>query len=88
MRRAPPCRAPGSGRGGRTHATGTWRDPTGVHHDTDADNVVVDVQYGESSDEMVGRAVMVAIRLLNVLGINEQALYARSINVEDSTLLL
>jgi hypothetical protein len=71
-----------------THATGTWRDPAGVHDDTRADNVVIEVQYGETSDEMVGHAVMVAIRLLNVLEINEQVLYARSIDIDDSTLLL
>ena len=71
-----------------TQTTGTWRDPMNVSHDRQVANVAVDVEYGETSDEMVGRTIMVAIRLLNLLEVNEQVLYARSIDIEDSTLLL
>lgn len=68
-------------------AAGTWQDPTSVSNDERADNVVLEVQFGDTADELVGRGVVVALSLINNLEVNEQVLYARMINVEDTTLI-
>ena len=68
-------------------AAGTWQDPDSVSNDERADNVLLEVQFGETADELVGRAIICALSLINNLEINEQVLYARMINVEESTLI-
>ena len=68
-------------------AAGTWQDPESVSNDERADNVLMEVQFGETADEVVGRAIVAALSLINNLEINEQVLYARMINVEESTLI-
>lgn len=68
-------------------AAGTWQDPEGVSNDEEADNVLVEVEFGETADEVVGKAIVAALSLINNLEINEQILYARMINVEESTLI-
>jgi hypothetical protein len=68
-------------------AEGTWQDPQSVSNDEHADNVLLEVQFGETADELVGRAIVAALSLINNLEINEQVLYARMINVEESTLI-
>ncbi len=68
-------------------AEGTWQDPQSVSNDERADNVLLEVQFGETQDELVGRAIVCALSLINNLEINEQVLYARMINVEESTLI-
>lgn len=68
-------------------AAGTWQDPESVSNDERADNVLLEVQFGETADEVVGRAVVAALSLINNLEINEQLLYARMVNVEESTLI-
>jgi hypothetical protein len=68
-------------------AEGTWQDPDSVSNDERADNVVLEVQFGETGDELVGKAIVCALSLINNLEINEQILYARMINVEESTLI-
>ena len=67
-------------------AAGTWRDPNNVANDERADNVLIEVQFGEVSSEVVGRAVLAALGLINELQINEEVLYVRMINVEETTL--
>lgn len=69
-------------------AAGTWQDPANVSNDERADNVLLEVQYGEVADELVGDAIVLALSLINNLEINEQVLYARMINVEDTTLIV
>ena len=66
---------------------GTWQDPDSVSNDERADNVLLEVQFGETADELVGRGILAALSLINDLEINEQVLYARMINVEESTLI-
>ena len=44
------------------------------------------MEYGEVATEAVGRGIKLALRLINDLEINEQILYARMENVEESTL--
>jgi len=66
---------------------GMWRDPTGVSNDVRADNVIVEVEFGEVADELVGHGVVRCLSLINNLEINEQILYARMIDVEESTLI-
>jgi hypothetical protein len=68
-------------------AAGTWQDPESVSNDERADNVMLEVQFGETADEVVGSAIIAALSLINNLEINEQVLYARMINVEESTLI-
>ncbi len=68
-------------------AAGTWRDPDNVSNDERADNVLIEVQFSDTADEVVGTAVICALSLINNLEVNEQVLYARMINVEDSTLI-
>ena len=48
--------------------------------------MVEQVEYGESASEVVGDAIMVAIHVINLLEVNEVVLYARSSNIEQSTL--
>ena len=68
-------------------AAGTWQDPESVSNDERADNVLLEVQFGETADELVGRGIISALSLINNLEINEQVLYARMINVEETTLI-
>jgi hypothetical protein len=49
--------------------------------------VLLEVQFGETADELVGRGIVTALSLINSLEVNEQILYARMINVEESTLI-
>jgi hypothetical protein len=66
---------------------GMWRDPDGVSNDERADNVIVEVEFGEVAGELVGHGIVRALSLINNLEVNEQVLYARMINVEESTLI-
>jgi hypothetical protein len=68
-------------------AAGTWQDPQSVSNDERADNVLLEVQFGETADEIVGTAIVAALSVINNLEINEQVLYARMINVEQTTLI-
>ena len=68
-------------------AAGTCQDPDSVSNDERADNVLLEVQFGETADELVGRGIVTALSLINSLEVNEQILYARMINVEESTLI-
>jgi hypothetical protein len=65
---------------------GTWRDPEEVSHDDRAPNTLIEVEYGEVATEAVGRGIKLALRLINDLEVNEQILYARMENIEESTL--
>jgi hypothetical protein len=69
------------------NAAGTWQDPDSVSNDERADNVLLEVQFGEVVGELVGHGIATALSLINNLEINEQVLYARMINVEETTLL-
>ena len=66
---------------------GMWRDPSGVSNDVRADNVIVEVEFGEVAGEHVGHGIVRALSLINNLEVNEQILYARMVNVEESTLI-
>ncbi len=69
-------------------AAGTWQDPDSVSNDERADNVLLEVQYGEVEGELVGNGIVLALTLINNLEVNEQVLYARMINVEETSLIL
>ena len=66
---------------------GMWRDPDGVSNDERADNVIIEVEFGEVAGELIGHGVVRCLSLINNLEVNEQVLYARMINVEESTLI-
>ena len=68
--------------------SGTWQDPESVSNDERADNVMLEVQYGDTADELVGSGIIVALSLINSLEVNEQVLYARMIDVEQTTLII
>lgn len=68
-------------------ASGTWQDPERVASDQHADNVLLEVEYGEIDGERVGHGIVRALALINCLEINEQVLYARMIDVEQTTLI-
>jgi len=68
-------------------AFGTWQDPERVSNDQRADNVLLEVEFGEIEGELVGDGIVRALSLINSLEINEQILYARMINVEQTTLI-
>ena len=68
-------------------AAGTWQDPESVSNDERADNVLLEVQFGDAADEIVGNGIVVALSLINNLEVNEQVLYARMIDVEQATLI-
>lgn len=69
-------------------AEGTWQDPESVSNDERADNVLLEVQFREVEGELVGNGIVVALSIINNLEINEQVLYARMINVEETTLIV
>jgi hypothetical protein len=69
------------------HAAGTWQDPDSVSNDERADNLVIEVEYGEVHDESIGDAMIATLRLINNLEVNEQILYARMIDIEQTTLI-
>jgi hypothetical protein len=58
-----------------------------VSNDQRADNVLLEVEYGEIESELVGHGIIRALSLINNLEINEQILYARMINIEETTLI-
>ena len=68
-------------------ALGTWQDPRGAANDMQADNVVLEVEYGEVEGELVGNGIVLALGLINNLEINEEILYGRMENVEQTTLI-
>ncbi len=68
-------------------ALGTWQDPDSVSNDSRADNVIFEVEYSEIEGELVGNGVIRSLSLINNLEVNEQILYARMINLEQSTLI-
>ncbi len=68
-------------------ALGTWQDPRGAANDMRADNVVLEIEYGEIEGERIGDGVVTALRLINYLEINEEILYGRMENIEQSTLV-
>ncbi len=46
-------------------ATGTWQDPQAADHDLRADNVVLEIEYGEIEEEAIGQGVITALKLIN-----------------------
>ncbi|MBI3737533.1 MAG: hypothetical protein HY258_00615 [Chloroflexi bacterium] len=68
-------------------ALGTWQDPKGAANDMQADNVVLEIEYGEIEGELIGDGIVVALSLINNLEINEEILYGRMENIEQSTLI-
>jgi hypothetical protein len=68
-------------------AVGTWQEPESVSNDSRADNVVLEAEYGEVPGELIGQGIAMALSLISNLEVNEQILYARMVNVEQSTLI-
>lgn len=58
-----------------------------VSNEARADNVILEVEYGEIEGELIGAGIVRSLSLINNLEVNEQILYARMINVEQTTLI-
>ena len=41
-------------------AAGTWQDPSSVSNDARADNGILEVEYGEIAEELVGVGIVAA----------------------------
>ncbi len=65
---------------------GTWKDEEGISNDDQVQNTEFQVEYGDAHKGMIGSAIFVALRLINLLHVNEQVFYARTENVERSSL--
>lgn len=68
-------------------AAGTWQDPKGAANDLRADNVILEIEFGEVAGEIIGDGIILALSLINNLEINEEILYGRMENIEQSTLI-
>jgi|GEM_PF-1219168 len=66
---------------------GFWQDPDSVSNDNQAENILFQVEYGEIATEKICDGIITTLNLINNLEVNEQILYARIINVEQSTLV-
>ena len=69
------------------NAAGTWQDPDSISNDSRADNIILEVEYGEVAGELIGIGIVRCLSLINNLEVNEQILYARMIDIEQSTLI-
>lgn len=69
------------------NATGTWQDPQSGAQDVHTENVVLEIEYGETGNQEIGDGIITALRLINNLEINEEVLYGRMEKVEQSTLV-
>ena len=49
--------------------------------------MVLEVEYGEIDGELIGDGIVLSLRLINNLEINEEILYGRMENIEQSTLI-
>ena len=70
----------------QVNAVGTWKDPEGVSNDDQANNIGLQVEFGDNEKGTIGLAVFVALNLINLLQVNEQIFYARMEKVERSSL--
>lgn len=68
-------------------AQGSWQDPEMVSNDHREDNVLLQIEYGEIVGEKIGNGIVLTLSLINNLEVNEQILYARMENIEQSTLI-
>ena len=66
---------------------GFWQDPDNVSNDDQVENILFQVEYGEVATELLGNGIVTTLNLINNLEVNEEILYARMINVEQSTLV-
>lgn len=66
---------------------GSWQDPENVSDDERAENVILEMEYGEVESEVIGNGIIRCLSIINNLEINKQILYARMINIEQSTLI-
>jgi len=68
-------------------AQGKWQDSNGKADERRADNVVLEIEYGEIDGNRIAEGIVTALRLINHLEINEEILYGRIEKVERSTLV-
>lgn len=69
------------------NALGTWQDPKGAANDMHADNIIMEIEYGEVETELIGNGIITTLKIINNLEINEEILYGRMTEIEQSTLV-
>jgi len=69
------------------NALGTWQDPKSIANDMRADNVIMEIEYGEVDAELIGNGIITTLKIINNLEINEEILYGRMTEIEQSTLI-
>lgn len=67
-------------------AKGTWLDPEGVSNDQQAPNHKLQIEFRNDKDGIIGLTVLVALKLINFLQVNEQILYCYLEKIERSSL--
>ncbi|MFN8413421.1 MAG: hypothetical protein U0Z26_13625 [Anaerolineales bacterium] len=68
-------------------ALGTWQDPKGAANDFHAENILMEIEYGEVETELIGNGIITTLKIINNLEINEEILYGRMTEIEQSTLV-
>lgn len=68
-------------------AKGTWQDPEGSGPGEQSDNVILEIEYGETKDAKIAEGIITTLKLINALEINEEVLYGRMEKIEQSTLV-
>lgn len=68
------------------NTVGVWNDPAGISDDERSSNTTIEVEYKDTSDEKVGKAILQSVNAINELEVNEQILYARTQKIESSSL--
>jgi hypothetical protein len=69
-------------------ATGSWQDSNSPATERQVENVLLEIEYGETENEKIGKGILAALSLVNNLQINEKILYGRMEKVQQSTLVL
>jgi hypothetical protein len=46
----------------------------------------MEIEYGEVTDELIGNGIITTLKIINNLEINEEILYGRMTEIEQSTL--
>lgn len=57
-----------------------------MSNDNGAKNIGLQIEFGDTKKGKVGQAIFTALRLINLLEVNEQILYARMEHIERSSL--
>ncbi|CAL2103381.1 conserved protein of unknown function [Tenacibaculum sp. 190130A14a] len=66
---------------------GTWLDPEGISNDEQAKNHKLQVEFSTDEEGLINNAIIVALKLINFLHVNEQILYTYLEKIDRSSLV-